>query len=543
MCAEQGSGGTSPTPTEFGPISYTRLREACVSTRPPTPSRQVLKDLCNPSRTLNIVGLPLTQTDLKRVDANSHMYADQALRETVRRLIGGRPGARQLEERIDIKNINQVQAWADMAAYLTGRIQSTPEHKPGREPDMSAAAGMAIRAVLAEVGHMPIAATCAASSGHWQALAKALGQADGGFQGRPVVPLDVAVDHTVQAREEAARALISNHVNVLKDVTNPSKELNIIGNALTQTELKRVSIGSVIYADEALRETARRLLGRRAGLEEPFARVDLSNDAQVVAWCETADYLDGRIHSHTAQKPGREPDMSPPAAAAMKAVLKEIAAVPITAAIEASGAEWSMLRQLLEMRNSGPSLLGKVSVEGAAACHSQAARDAAARKLIQNHVRVLYDVVDPAPITQTNLTRVSRAAALHVDAGLREVARRLLGRRTGSPEAFMLDTMLTVSIDNNPARAKAWLGMADYLDKRLHAEPEDCPTRKPDMPSDAGKAMRAVLKEVGVGQSLSGGLMPGSMLLDGVLGHKDIEVGSFTRKKKAPAKKGGCAIL
>ena len=56
-------------------------------------------------------------------------------------------------------------------------------------------------------------------------------------------------------------------------------------------------------------------------------------------------------------------------------------------------------------------------------------------------------VAEIIKVRQTSLVRASRAASWHVDAMQREVVRRLLGRQAGSPEAFMLDTMLTVELD------------------------------------------------------------------------------------------------
>jgi hypothetical protein len=63
-----------------------------------------------------------------------------------RRLLGRRPGAQQLQERVDAVTA------LGTARYLHNRIQSTAEEKPGRHPDMSTAATAAMRAVLAEVG-------------------------------------------------------------------------------------------------------------------------------------------------------------------------------------------------------------------------------------------------------------------------------------------------------------------------------------------------------------------------------------------------------
>ena len=113
---------------------------------------------------------------------------------------------------------------------------------------------------------------------------------------------------------EAARKLIGNHENVLLDVCNPSADKNIVGNALTQLELRRVPITHAADADAALRETARLLIKEvePAAAEEPGV------------WAQMATYLEGRIQDQPEQKPGRTPEMSPEAGAAMKAVLREL---------------------------------------------------------------------------------------------------------------------------------------------------------------------------------------------------------------------------
>ena len=137
-------------------------------------------------------------------------------------------------------------------------------------------------------------------------------------------PFGAATAHTQAACDEAAARLISNHENVLKDVCNPSPSFNIIGVPLTQLHLQRVHAGLKVYADQALRETVRRLLGGRSGAGELEERVDIWNQGQVKAWAGTAAYLNGRIQGHPEEKPGRQPDLSPPAAAAMRAVLVEV---------------------------------------------------------------------------------------------------------------------------------------------------------------------------------------------------------------------------
>ena len=58
-----------------------------------------------------------------------------------------------------------------------------------------------------------------------------------------------------------------------------------------------------------------------AQLEE---RLDPTHPEQADAWAMTASYLEGRIQDKPEQKPGRQPDMSEAAAAAMMAVMGEL---------------------------------------------------------------------------------------------------------------------------------------------------------------------------------------------------------------------------
>ena len=96
-------------------------------------------------------------------------------------------------------------------------------------------------------------------------------------------------------------------------------------------------------------------------------------------------------------------------------------------------------------------------------------REAAAKRLIANHDAVLYDVTHPKPLTQANLARLSEKARPYVDEVLREVTRRLLGRRPGSSE-------LEVRIDpSNRAQGTAWIGTVQYLEARIQANPDEKP--------------------------------------------------------------------
>ena len=285
----------------------------------------VLRDVTNQ--------VPGTQVHLARVPISSATFVDEALREVTRRLLGRREGLEGHAVQVDQGNALQAEAWAGTARYLDGRIQTHDDEKPGRTPDLSVEAGKAMRAVLEEVGGVKLMhhdGLNPMSNGFnqplWAALlelsrrdAPAGAQADGAAGG-----------FSQAAREEAAAALIGNHENVLKDVCNPSRTDNIIGVPLTQTHLKRVDVGHAYYVDQMLRECVRRLLGRRPGSQalavppEP-RNGSLSQTTQMVAYACATTYLDGRIQSTDAQKPGRKPDMSEPATAAVMAVLRELA--------------------------------------------------------------------------------------------------------------------------------------------------------------------------------------------------------------------------
>eukprot|EP00966_Prymnesium_polylepis_P225693 5220774-Prymnesium_polylepis.1 len=104
---------------------------------------------------------------------------------------------------------------------------------------MSAEAGAAVRAVLAEVGAL-------GQLGAWGPL-NGLLHAGGGSDA-----IGAAAAHSAAARDEAVRKLIGNHTAVLRDVANPSADKNIIGVPLTQLKLKRVAAEDAFYVDQAL---------------------------------------------------------------------------------------------------------------------------------------------------------------------------------------------------------------------------------------------------------------------------------------------------
>mmetsp|Transcript_84140 Transcript_84140/g.167932 ORF Transcript_84140/g.167932 Transcript_84140/m.167932 type:complete len:179 (-) Transcript_84140:628-1164(-) len=129
----------------------------------------------------------------------------------------------------------------------------------------------------------PVMGAVDASVEKWLTLRRALMTA-GDF------PADgEAANHSAAAREEAALKLVANHEAVMRDVTNAAPK--------TQENLERVGIMDAGYVDEMLRETCRRLLGRRPGTEQLKVEVNPLQMGQQKAWARTAKYLDKRIQA------------------------------------------------------------------------------------------------------------------------------------------------------------------------------------------------------------------------------------------------------
>merc|ERR1719356_1275657 len=159
----------------------------------------------------------------------------------------------------------EMSVWAEAARFLSGRIQGTPSDCPGRNPDMSSAAAAALRSILAQM--------------------------------------------------EAALMLMNNRERVVQDITNPGPK-NIDGKTLTQTNLKRVDAKHRASVDAMVREVCCRLLGKGSSM--------LQVPGEESVWGEAARFLSGRIQGAPTDCPGRTPDMSPAAAAALRAVLESM---------------------------------------------------------------------------------------------------------------------------------------------------------------------------------------------------------------------------
>ena len=135
---------------------------------------------------------------------------------------------------------------------------------------------------------------------------------------------------------------------------------------LTQPELTRVAAPLAPHVDEGLRETARRLIGK--GAPEGLNPAPEAVEARAAA----ARYLHFRIQSANEQKPGRTPDMSPPAYAAMMAVL-----------IEVGSTAWEPLHSALKLSGCNDITMG------AAQSFPKEARLEAAKKVLGNHFNLV----------------------------------------------------------------------------------------------------------------------------------------------------------
>merc|ERR1719343_1687241 len=244
---------------------------------------------------------------------------------------------------------------------------------------------------------------------------------------------------------EAACKVTSNKERIVQDITNPSMSA-VGGGVITQTDLKRVNYVHRASVDAMMREMCNRLLGRKTnGPSHP-------GEAQV--WAEAAQFFNNRIQVSTGECPGRNPDMSEHAAKAMRKVLPQIS------------------NQLVKI---------------------EAPNQEAAQMLMYNRERVIQDITNPGPknidgktLTQTDLKRVGAQHRASVDAMVREVCCRLLGKGASEPQAA--------------GEASVWAEAARFLSGRIQGAPQDCPGRSPDMSPAAAAALRAVLESVEAGK-------------------------------------------
>jgi len=253
---------------------------------------------------------------------------------------------------------------------------------------------------------------------------------------------------TTLARLEAAHRLATNFERVVQDITNPGPS-NIDGKELTQLNLTRVKPVHKLEVQEMVKAVCSLLLGQPVSVwnqdsEEnlPAAsprtpRTGPSTQQDALVWVQAATFFSGRIQKSDDEMPGRAADMSLHAALAMQKALAQIEA---------------------------------------------------AAKLISNRETVVKDICNPGPkavkiggeLSQTDLKRLEPTHLSSVDAMVREVCGRLLGKSASEPD---------------PSEAKVWANAATYFHLRTQAASKEMPGRNRDMSTAAATAMRTVLAQ------------------------------------------------
>jgi len=216
-------------------------------------SERVVQDIVNPGPN-NIDGKTLTQVNLMRVEGRHKAAVNEMVKAVGRRLLGQEVSGPSAKD--------EALVWAQAAAFLSGRIQGSQEQMPGRAPDMSMNAALAMQKVLGQI--------------------------------------------------EAANKLMSNRQKVVQDITNPGPSA-VNGGMITQTNLKRLSRQHQASVDAMVGEVCGRLLGKKS---------ESSVDAKV--WGDAAVFLHQRIQAASGECPVRKPDMSVTAATALRTVLAQI---------------------------------------------------------------------------------------------------------------------------------------------------------------------------------------------------------------------------
>ena len=147
-------------------------------------------------------GPPPSQPRLVRLPKKEHQV-DACLYEVTRRLIGGNSDPR--DRLHTTKGAAQAATWIATAQYLSARIHSSPKetmNSPGheyRQPDMSEEAGAAVKAVLTEI-------LLEQQNLRWERFNETL-------KISPIL-IGAAGLHDLDARKEAARKMLTNHVKV-----------------------------------------------------------------------------------------------------------------------------------------------------------------------------------------------------------------------------------------------------------------------------------------------------------------------------------------
>merc|ERR1719161_2302972 len=253
----------------------------------------------------NIDGKALTQPGLRRVEARNEACVRKMLGAVCCRLVGKIPSGPSSD--MDAK------VWADVAKFLGARLQG-PLDCPGRAPVMSLASATEMRSVLGARGPDE-ALVWAQAAGFLSARVQgSVGECVGrepDMSAAAAGQLKAAL-----AKIEAAHALMYNRERVVEDITNPGPQ-NIDGMPLTQLHLIRLEPRDASGVDSMLRALVSLLLGQA---------VSGPSSSEALVWKGAAAFLAGRVQGAPDEMPGRAPDMSSGAAAAMCTALGQMEA-------------------------------------------------------------------------------------------------------------------------------------------------------------------------------------------------------------------------
>jgi len=229
-----------------------------------------------------------------------------------------------------------VTTWAAVDRYFQTRVQSEPEQKPGRKPDMSSEAGMAMRAVLSEVGVAAVDEVINRTAVTWSEIHHVLCSHQ---QAYPASESATTGEDTLiegfrsfiknsdecaevvsllsngDLREEAAKSICDRRQSILEatlkstfamsvpayDPTGaPMPRFQVLGSLLflpseKDQQQQEVSLGaSVRLAEKIVREACRQLMGNRPGMA--LVAQCWPEDAQeAVAWGVVARTMRERV--------------------------------------------------------------------------------------------------------------------------------------------------------------------------------------------------------------------------------------------------------
>merc|ERR1719161_1228147 len=388
---------------------------------------RVVRDITNPGPK-NIDGKTLSQPELQRVDPKYVKSVEAMVTAVCGRLRGKAISAPSKED---------AQVWTQAAKFLGARVQGSKADMPGREPDMSLASATAMKTVLGQI--------------------------------------------------EVACKMIWNRETIVMDITNSGMR-GVKGGELSQTDLKRLDPKTKAAVDAMVREMSDRLLG--GGSQMTSVEAIAGAKQQALVWADAASFFASRIQGPSDEcdfpHENRKADMSNAAATALRTTLGRMEAAHRLAC------NYEMVVQ--DITNPGPNgLKGKpltqlnltrVDSRHKASMQKVLAQIEAASKLMSNREKVVKDIcnqgstaVNGGQVTQTALKRLQPGQQASVNAMVREVCSRLLGKNASQP---------------GPSE---WAGAAEYLHHHIQAASKEMPGRKRDMSMAAATAMRSVLAQ------------------------------------------------